>query len=445
MSYNFRQRTIQFSLILFCCLFVAATRAEVPVGCQSCTCVVGFWLTPPQHSWLKNEQVAVRIDDAWDPVDQGYLQQGIEKWNQANNCSNVSFHDFSSIHFASYNLDQSPPDFTVWFVRTGPLGVRVFYNSPTERRIRAAIVPLIPEFNNQNPPMHFVYLGTHELGHTLDLNDCLSGNNCTNCSAGTCSIMGGYSLDPAFNTGGPKDADNAAVDIVYCPPPCEQTCDLETCGYHCIPRDLCTYPENGGCPNGYSGFGRGGCCQPSSPIVVDVSGNGVSLTDAEHGVLFDISAIGTPKHLAWTVPGSDDAWLVLDRNANGTIDNGSELFGNFTPQPIPPAGSERNGFLALAEYDKTVNGGNNDTVITNEDAVFTSLRLWQDVNHNGVSEPSELKTLPSVGLTSIELDYKESRKFDDYGNNFRYRAKVTDLRGGQLGRWAWDVFLVSAP
>ena len=191
-------------------------------------------------------------------------------------------------------------------------------------------------------------------------------------------------------------------------------------------------------------MGRG-CCTPQSPIVVDVSGNGIDLTDAERGVLFDISGVGTPKHLAWTLPDSDDAWLVLDRNANGTIDNGSELFGNFTPQPIPQTDSERNGFLALAEYDKTANGGNNDRVITNQDSVFTSLRLWQDVNHNGISEPSELKTLPSLGLTSIELDYKESRKFDDYGNNFRYRAKVEDLPGGRLGRWAWDVFLVSAP
>lgn len=446
MSHNQRQRTIQLSLIVFCCLFVAATRTEVPVDCQTCTCIVGFWLPPPQHSWYKNEQVAVRIDDAWDPVERGYLQEGIEKWNQANNCSGVSFSDFRPIHFVTYDLAQAPPDFTVWFVRTGPLGVRAFYTEPQiQRRIRAAIVPIIPEFNNQNPPMHFVYLGTHELGHTLDLNDCLSGNNCTNCSAGTCSIMGGYSLDAGFNTGGPKQADNDAVDLVYCPPPCPQFCDLDSCGLNCVSLDICTYPNNNGCPDGYSGGLGRGCCTPQSPIVVDVSGNGVNLTDAEHGVPFDISAVGTPKHLAWTLPDSDDAWLVLDRNANGTIDNGSELFGNFTPQPIPPTGSVRNGFLALAEYDKTVNGGNNDGVITNQDAIFTSLRLWQDINHNGISEPSELKTLPSVGLTSIELDYKESRKFDEYGNSFRYRAKVKDLRGSQLGRWAWDVFLVSAP
>ena len=446
MSYNYRQRIIQFSLILFCCLFVAATRAEVSVDGQSCTCIVGFWNPPPKYSWYKNQQVAVRIDDAWDSTERGYFQEGIEKWNQANNCSGVSFYDFSAIHFTSYDLTQAPPDFTVWWERTGPLGVIAFYTFPqTQKRIRAAIVPLIPEFQSQNPPMFFVYLGTHEIGHTFDLNDCLANNGCTNCSAGNCSIMGGQSQDPLFNTGGPKEADNGAVNYVYCPPPCPQFCDLESCGLNCVSQDICTYPNNNGCPDGYSGALGRGCCTPQSPIVIDVSGNGVNLTDAEHGVLFDISATETPKHLAWTLLGSDDAWLVLDRNGNGTIDNGSELFGNFTPQPIPPPGSERNGFLALAEYDKRVNGGNSDGFITNQDSVFTALRLWQDVNHNGISEPSELKPLSSIGLASIELDYKESRKFDEYGNKFRYRAKVKDLHGSQLGRWAWDVFLVSAP
>ena len=82
---NCRQRIIQFSLIVFCCLFVAVTKAETSVDCQSCTCIVGNLAGPPKFSWYTNQQVAVRIDDAWDPVDRGYFQEGIEKWNQADN------------------------------------------------------------------------------------------------------------------------------------------------------------------------------------------------------------------------------------------------------------------------------------------------------------------------------------------------------------------------
>jgi len=98
--------------------------------------------------------------------------------------------------------------------------------------------------------------------------------------------------------------------------------------------------------------------------------------------------------------------------------------------------------VALALYDDPTNGGNGDGVIDQRDAVFNSLRLWIDANHDGISQPDELYRLPSLGVNSISLKYRADRRTDQYGNVFRYRAQVNSGDATNTGRMAYDVFFV---
>jgi len=120
------------------------------------------------------------------------------------------------------------------------------------------------------------------------------------------------------------------------------------------------------------------------------------------------------------------------------INDAKELFGSLTPQP---SSSDPNGFRALAVFDEPVNGGNGDGVIDHNDAVFTRLRLWRDLDHNGVCDPGELFTLAELRVASISLKYEITKWTDAYGNQFRYRGKLTFVDRKET--WAFDVILAT--
>jgi len=183
-------------------------------------------------------------------------------------------------------------------------------------------------------------------------------------------------------------------------------------------------------------------CGCNSPILIDYTGRGFHLTSATDGVVFDIEGDGSPVQLGWTAASSGNAFLALDRNGNGKIDNGQELFGNYTPQP---PSDYPNGFLALAVFDKPENGGNGDGIIDKRDAVFSHLVLWIDENHDGVSQPEELHSLPALGVYSLGLEYKDSRHTDQFGNGFFYKGRVNpegQPSDDRTDRVMYDVFFV---
>lgn len=166
------------------------------------------------------------------------------------------------------------------------------------------------------------------------------------------------------------------------------------------------------------------CSIPDCPLIVDTNRNGYELTDVSRGVLFDLDADGSPERVAWTAEDSDDGFIVMDRNGNGRIDNGSELFGNHTPAYGNSRETTANGFDALRFLESPAYGvSQRDNVIDVADAAFVRLMLWRDRNHNGISEPDELDPLSETGLRAIHTEYRTSGRRDHFGNRFRQRAK----------------------
>ncbi len=141
-----------------------------------------------------------------------------------------------------------------------------------------------------------------------------------------------------------------------------------------------------------------------TPLMLDLDGNGVQTLNMAAGVGFDIGNTGSVASTGWVSPG--DGLLVLDRNHNGVIDNGGELFGSGT---LLPDGSHAvDGFAALATLD-----ANADGVVNAQDTGFSSLAVWIDANSDGVTQAGELKGLGALGITALNLDAARTISFDN--------------------------------
>jgi Ca2+-binding RTX toxin-like protein len=157
-----------------------------------------------------------------------------------------------------------------------------------------------------------------------------------------------------------------------------------------------------------------------SPIVLDLDRDGVETVPTEDGVPFDHQGDGSRERSGWVGP--DDGLLIWDRNGNGQIDNGSELFGNRTPQR--GGGVASNGFAALASWDDNADGR-----IDANDVVWSSLRVWRDRNGDGSSTPDEIVFLGGLGITAINTAYVNSTSVDAQGNAHKQIGSFTKADG----------------
>lgn len=157
----------------------------------------------------------------------------------------------------------------------------------------------------------------------------------------------------------------------------------------------------------------------TSPIVIDLDGDGIE-TLGVGASYFDLDGDGLSERSGWV--GADDGLLVHDRNGDGRVSSGTELFGNHSL--LANDEQAQNGFQALAEYDD-----NGDGLVDAQDASYAALKVWRDLNGNGTSDAGELQGMADAGVVSIGTGYSNSSHVDAHGHEHRQVATVVLSNG----------------
>jgi Ca2+-binding RTX toxin-like protein len=169
------------------------------------------------------------------------------------------------------------------------------------------------------------------------------------------------------------------------------------------------------------------------PLILDLDGDGLEITPLNKGILFDADGDSIKTGTAWA--GADDGLLVFDRNSNEQIDSGAELFGDETI--LANGQKAANGFAALSDLDKgSVAGGvivgAGDGVFDAKDAQYANLRIWRDLNQDGVSQANELQTLADAGVQSIKL--VSANVTTNYGDAILKQSSTFTRADGSTGQ-----------
>jgi Calx-beta domain len=152
-----------------------------------------------------------------------------------------------------------------------------------------------------------------------------------------------------------------------------------------------------------------------SPIAIDLNGDGIQTIALEAGVTFDIFNNGQQTNVGWL--SGDDAFLAIDSNNNGEIDDRGELFG----------GNVGEGFAKLETFDS-----NKDGVVDSGDDLFGDLKIWRDVNVNGKTEAGELSSLSAANIAALNVAYTNQFSTDAQGNVLGEKSTAIDTSGRSL-------------